>query len=335
MLLARDVVHIIDKLEIQERLGACKACGLSDYSPFVFPLKDQKVMIISAMPSVQAMYKPLTSIRFFRRLCVALLGDGYLRRGTQCEKYLLEFCDGGLYWTHYRKCFDPRLKDISKVDDACARTYLADEVEALRPKLKLIVVLGDAIAERVRAITGRCGIETLYMPFPTADNADKFADIRQKIVPHLKHMRSIGMLDLPDRLPDESGESSGLGTHLSFAIKALERALRWKRMNVSSVEDLWYKNLVVPNMRRCSKLVSACSYSENQIKVALHEHCLETGRPTRRIEREWRQLRLHQTPGKRLFCGRRMQVGGTETPSFPRPTGFRLTGTTGNPTFSH
>lgn len=250
-------------------------------------------MLISAAPSIQAMYRPLTSVRFFRRICLALFGDRHLSDEEQCEKYLLELCAEGIYWTHYRKCYDPSVVDFSALTDACAGRYLAAETEALRPKL--IVVLGDGILDKVDALTRGYGAEVISKPFPTADNAEVLEDVRRKIAPYLKHVSS-GFVGGGQKSTfiDASGGSSGLRTHLPFEQSALLRALGWQTEDVSNatIEGLWYRNLVVPNMQRCSKLVSIYSFAENQINVLLHEHFIATHRDPMEIDRSIRKALL-------------------------------------------
>lgn len=256
-----------------KRFENCDFCG-GDYLPLVFPMRDQKVMLISAAPSLQAVYKPLTSVRFFRRVCFALFGDKYLREKTQCEKYLLEFYDGGIYWTHYRKCYDPRLGNLSLVDDVCAKRYLADEVRTLKPEL--IIVLGSEIEEKVRAIIPRGKTDPIYMPFPDAYNAADFEEVRKKLRPYLKHVKKSGFTykSVIDRYVDESGQTRGQLAHLRFELGALERMFDGTTVDVSDnrIESLWYRNIVVPNMQRCAKLVSVYSFAENQIKTLLYEN---------------------------------------------------------------
>ena len=286
----------MNRNQLAQALEDCAWCGRTAYLPFTFPLKNQEVMLISANPSLQAVYKPLPSVRFFRRVCFALFGDKYLREETKCEKYLLEFCDGGIYWTHYRKCYDPSLKDYSLIDDTCAKRYLAHEVPALK-NLKLIIVLGDEIAEKVKAQTGALArarnIETIYKPFPNPRNAALFEEVREKLGPYLKHVRSgFTHRSAVDKYVDESGETRGHQAHLRFELGALEKVLDGTPVDVSDnrVESLWYKNLVVPNMRRCSMLVSVYSFVENQIKTLLYECDTEHGRKLISMGRSSRSL---------------------------------------------
>jgi len=153
----------------------CNECHSGVYTPFYFPMKDQEVMVITAVPSMQAMYKPLTSIRFFRRLCLALFGDKNLREKGSCENYLHEFCGGNIYWTHYYKCFSPFLTDFSKISDVCANTYLKKEIHVLNPKQ--IFVFGDAIREKEAHLVGDKINRCIFKPFPDTGTEEIFDEL--------------------------------------------------------------------------------------------------------------------------------------------------------------
>jgi hypothetical protein len=279
----------MDASDLTRCIESCQDCHGGAYVPFFFRLERQPVMLISAMPAVDAMYKPLTSIHFFRRVCAALFGDKHLHDSTQADRYLREFCDGGIYWTHYRKCHDSRVTDFSKLDDRCAHKYLAREVEVQQPQL--VVVLGDEIADKIRAIIQSYQIEAIYKPFPRADNAGQFEDVRTRIAPYLKYVEveqvtGDGAATADDPFEGVLGQSVGL----LFEHKALEAALGWRSVDEEDVEALWYRNVVVPNMVRWTKIVNVCSFAESQIKVALYEHELQTGESLGSIRRRFRAI---------------------------------------------
>ncbi|MGE5580205.1 MAG: hypothetical protein ACM3WU_09205 [Bacillota bacterium] len=172
----------MDGREITKRIGSCRLCHGGAYVPFFFPLKKQPIMLISAMPSVDAMYRPLYSIRFFREVCLALFGYRYLAEEPDCEKYLLEFCDGNIYWTHHRKCYDPALDDLSDVDDRCATEHLANEVDALRPKI-ILIVGNESTRRKVRRHVQSDTALVIEKPFPDGTNTAEFEDVRETIAP--------------------------------------------------------------------------------------------------------------------------------------------------------
>lgn len=253
----------------------CSKCHSGVYAPFYFPMKEQEVMVISAAPSMQAMYKPLTSIRFFRRLCFALFGDKYLREKERCEKYLHEFCGGNIYWTHYYKCFSPSLTDFTKISDVCANTYLRNEIDALKPKL--ILVFGDEIREKVKLIVGANINKCIFKPFPDTGTEEIFDEVKEKIATHLKFVKKTGFANKAVyKLQDSNIQ--GNEVHLRFEFAAFEKMYEEKPLHTSpeSIEEIWHKNLVVPNMKRYSKLVSAYTFIENQIQVFLLDYMART-----------------------------------------------------------
>lgn len=258
----------MDGTEMTRRIGACRLCHGGAYIPFFFPLKKQPIMLVSAMPSVDATYRPLYSIRFFREVCLALFGYRYLAEEPECEKYLLEFCDGSIYWTHHRKCHDPALNDLSNVDNRCAAEHLANEVDALRPKI-ILVVGNESTRRKVRRYVQSDTALVIEKPFPDGKNTAEFDDVRKTIAPYLNHVtiQRTGPGLAGDR------EVQGLPASLSFELAALAIAFDWRAIDADegSIESLWYRNIVVPNMQRCAKLVSVFSFIESQIEVLLSE----------------------------------------------------------------
>ena len=113
----KEITAVEQEQILYNKILCCNGCSQTAYMPFCFPIHNQPVMIVSAIPSLQAMYKPLSSIRFFRNLCYALLGDVVLRDKTRAGYYLREFCDsnGCIYWTHYRKCYQPELNSFDEL----------------------------------------------------------------------------------------------------------------------------------------------------------------------------------------------------------------------------
>jgi len=277
----------LKKPEIMNRIANCTQCGQSSGTPFFFPMADQEVMLISAVPSLQALYKPLPSIRFFRNICFTLFGDKYLREKTQCEKLLLEFCDGNIYWTHYHKCFMPGMVDYTVVDDTCAQQYLLEEIRILKPKL--IIVLGEPIQEKVHSLIGDYATHCLFKPFPNGRNAEEFADVREILARYLRHVK-IGFAynDSIRRYEDEDDMITRHETHLRFELSAFEKMMvGGGDISPVNISDIWHKSLVVPNMQRCAKLVSTYSFIENQIKVFLQDFFATNGQYT--ILRNFRQ----------------------------------------------
>jgi len=70
----------------------------------------------------------------------------------------------------------------------------------------------------------------------------------------------------------------GNEVHLSFEFAAFEKMFQEKLLNtpLESIEEIWHRNLVVPNIKRYSKLVSAYSFIENQVQVFLLDYMART-----------------------------------------------------------
>lgn len=253
----------------------CDLCHSGIYTPFFFPIKNQEVMVITAAPSMQAMYKPLTSIRFFRKLCFALFGDKYLREKNLCDRYLLEFCEGNIYWTHYYKCYSPGLTDFSQISDICANKYLRTEIELLKPKL--IIVFGDDIREKIRTLIGNRSCRCIFKPFPDTGDEEIFNEVRDKLKPFLKCVKKTGFA-FRSTYNLQDNDLQGNEVHLRFEFNAFEKMFNEQELEIptTTVEDLWHRNLVVPNMKRYTKLVSAFAFIENQIKVFLLDYMART-----------------------------------------------------------
>lgn len=272
---------------ITRQIKNCTACAQSVNTPFCFPMHDQPIMLISAAPSMQAMYKPLYSIRFFRIFCLSLFGDKYLREAGQAERYIREFCDGNIYWTHYRKCYQPDLKNFDALDDYCANRYLNAEMATLKKNLKLVIVLGgDTIHQRVLAAAPPEVRELMcFKPFPSAKTIESFDDIRRLLGDHLKYIKKnkIGFVykDGASRYIEELALAEGNEVHLRFEQEAFNKMMSDEALSLDgSIEAVWHKNLVVPNMRRCAKLVQTASFIENQIKVQMSDYFNSTGNYT-------------------------------------------------------
>lgn len=254
-------------------ISSCKRCSHCG-TPFHFNLHGQKVMVISAMPSLQAEYKPLPSIRFFRHLCIALFGDKYLREKHVCDAYIREFCDkdGNIYWTHYKKCYSAELAgNLANIDDTCASVYLKREVQALNPEI--IIVLGNEIRDKVARVLRGCSAEIIYKPFPQRGDEVIFDEVRSALSSKLKYVKKIGFA-YNGALLDYSQELEGHAVHLQFEREAF--AQLWHPDDTPTeghtFDALWRKNIVVPNTRRSYILMMTYAYCESQIKTLLYDY---------------------------------------------------------------
>lgn len=267
---------------IAGRIAACRDCPRAARTPFSFPMDNQPVMLISAAPSMQAMYKPLYSIRFFRSLCLALFGDKYLRERGEAWRYLHEFCGGNIYWTHFCKCYQPELESFDEIDTYCAEQFLYEEFVELKRNLKLIIVLGEAIHEKVKALAPPELLPIMrFMPFPSPETIGQFEGVSRELGRHLKDLKGkTGFVykDGASRYTEESSTLDKHDVHLRFEQKAFVKMLSDEEPTLDgSIEDVWHKNLVVPNRRRCAKLVQVFSFVETQIKIQMHDYFYATG----------------------------------------------------------
>ncbi|MGI6162721.1 MAG: hypothetical protein ACOYEQ_02185 [Bacillota bacterium] len=165
-----------------------------------------------------------------------------------------KFCDGNIYWTHYRKCFDPDLDDLANVDNYCAKAHLAKEVASLEPKI-IIIVGNQAVRKKIKGFIQNTRALVIEKPFPDGKNITEFADVRKIIAPHLKYVKIdlSGSTDSASECIDEQkSKLRGLPVSLSFELNALEIAFGWRETDASdrSIEGLWYRNIVVPNLQR-------------------------------------------------------------------------------------
>lgn len=135
----------MNKNELFEKINKCNKCDLKYGSePFHFPIRNQRVMLITACPSIQAVHRPLTSIRFFRQVSVALNGD----KGISIEA--VKAINDLIYWTHLHKCcYSEVLKanNFSNLPNNCTDSFIKEEIEILKPEI--IIIFGGAVADRL------------------------------------------------------------------------------------------------------------------------------------------------------------------------------------------
>lgn len=258
--------------DISTKIRNCKDCmNRLGEAPFYFEIDNQPIMVITAAPSLQAIYKPLPSIRFFRHLCIALFGDKYLKEANFSEKYLQEFCEGNIYWTHYRKCFSPEYSNnLETIDNKCAEKFLQSEINILKPRL--IIVFGNEIKEKVSKFIDNAKYKCIYVPFPKSGFESEYDGIRNEIQKYLKYVKKTGISNNAEKV-DLSNNLKEHEVHLRFERDAFIKMYNGEPIDLSSgnIDAIWHKNLVIPNMKRSIKLVAAYSFCENQIKVFLYD----------------------------------------------------------------
>lgn len=257
------------KYEISQELRKpCDHCNSEGYTPFFFPIENQEVMIITAVPSMQAMYKPLTSIRFFRKLCIALFGDKYLG-----EDYIKEFCGGNIYWTHYYKCYKPACNDYGALPNDCEKRYLTREIKALKPKL--IIVFGKEIEKKLKnKIAHNSNAKVIFKPFPETGAENEYNDLKSVMKPYIKFMSKDSTDNfLTNKYSYDVDNSSVKHTvHLKFELNAfIHHINNSSLLDITNIEELWYQKLLRPNMEMYQNVVLTYSFVENQIKTFLQD----------------------------------------------------------------
>ncbi|NLN06655.1 MAG: hypothetical protein GX167_03445 [Firmicutes bacterium] len=144
-------------------------------------------------------------------------------------------------------------------------------------KPKLIIVFGDSIREKVKSLIGKRNCECIYKPFPNVGDEEIYEEVRYKLKPYLKYVKETGFAS-KGTYNLEGNALRGNAVHLRFEYKAFAKMFNEQNQETpaSSVEDLWHRNLVVPNMRRYTKLIYAFSFIENQIRVFLLDYVART-----------------------------------------------------------
>lgn len=262
------------KTILYDKIKNCNKCNRGEYTPFCFELKSQKVAVITARPSIQAEYKPLHSIRFFRKMCIALFGDANIS-----VEYLKAFSSGNIYWTHYYKCYNQDNSSFCNIPDICAKEYLKKEIELLTPEV--IVVFGDEIQLQVKDALKGLNIQTIiYKPFPQKGNESIYDDVRHIVRNYVDFMDCTGN-NISTRYSYPPDNSNGMDVHMKFEVGALEQILSGKTASETyNIEEVWYRKVVIPNMEMYEKVILTYSFIENQVKTSLFNYILRTGNCT-------------------------------------------------------
>ena len=267
------------KDELFKKIYSCRDC---DYkygkNPFFFPMKEQKVMLITACPSIQAMFRPLTSIRFFRTICVALFGDANIS-----PEYIKTLHDE-IYWTHLHKCYNEealRSGDFTRIPNKCMDVYIDQEAELLKPEIT--IAFGKEVAKRlfqldlkedIAIIEGqpKWSSKVFLADFPKT-GAEKNLD---KIRDSLSQMRGFEFMKRHENgnwttSPDKQRQdvSKGLSVNLNFERETIEQL---KLIPHDQSNDIsWLENVVLPNIKNSETLARLHFFIEDQVKTMLNE----------------------------------------------------------------
>lgn len=273
----------MNKIELFYKIKSCQECMFKyGETPFFFPMKEQKVMLITACPSIQAMFRPLTSIRFFRTISIALFGDANI-----CPDYIRAIHDE-IYWTHMHKCYNEEaLKsgNFSKIPDKCMNTYIETEVSLLQPKI--IIAFGKVVAERLfkqelsddmEVLKDTCvecskwNARVFVTDFPETGVENRF-DIVRNVLSEMQ------CFDFMKRHKDGSWISAlsnheqsiarGLRVNLDFERRTVEQLMLNQTDN--STDNPWLENVVLPNMKNCNTVAKLEFFIEDQVRTMLME----------------------------------------------------------------
>lgn len=302
---------IYSKAKLAEELKSCELCkNKYGLAPFFFPMENQEVMLITACPSFQAVYKPLTSVRFFRTLCIALFGEHGIS-----EEAIMQFQTGGnIYWTHYHKCYyEDFFKDrqYKRLPDTCYKHYISEEIRLLSPKL--IIVLGKTTVQKMLKYTlkkdevisfDKDGAKYVYTDFPDTGDEERFEQVRSYLKQYITFSRNKPYNIFTPRTVNARAPKHTV--HLDFELeavikyaKSLGTENKGNRNNVDVIktsDQLWYEQIIVPNLKRYSITTFCYLFMENQIKTFLFDVFSEHNNST---ENTWRIIeRFRKSNGR-------------------------------------
>lgn len=269
----------------------CNSCENS--TPFYFPIKTQKIMLLTACPSIQTIRNSLLSVRFLRQIIYALFGEeGFSEKGLW---HILD--KKGIYWTHFNKCYNPifyklneqgYILDSSDLSMECAEKYLANEINNLET-LKMIIVMGKATRECFEAFLNKFDNQikrkpsVRYIDFPKDAENSEYNILRQEIAKILNIPQSKSNFDKNELISKTTGPMVGR----SIEIKALNRLPGLDTYSyVADCDDgtinlegsfnrldkLWIENVMNPLYMRNMVFSKCWTALEKGIKDFLHSH---------------------------------------------------------------
>lgn len=258
----------------------CDICGRNKYgkTPFVFPYRNQNVMLITVCPSLQAMHRPITSVRFFRQLIEALYGE------KNVSLDVVEDFFSSIYWTHYRKCYVENASvggDYRNINNVCYNRYLMQEINILKPKK--IIIIGSWLAKKILKEDlsldsinklnneviklAKWDAEIMVTDFPAVGNIDRFNELQQFLYKSGKREKkeiNTSKFNLEDLRNNYH--------HLSFDLGVLNRYIENFDLNTSQMVldgNIWQERVIIPNKINSMKIVEMHNFIEDQIKTYL------------------------------------------------------------------
>lgn len=263
-----------DKIsEINDSLVSCSKCDRQIKNPRPFYFAEYnincKVVLITLTPSIQAIYRPLFSTRFFRILCLALFGAYPERRD-----FVEIFNSGEIFWTHLQKCYT---EDLNKSAlDKCANYYIEKELTAINPAL--VIVLGEKtktfIKKQAYYNQNQSRFEWCFERFPKTGMEDTFLLIRNQLSNYIK---GIDVEPIPDNFIPTTGIDieEKIAKHAAFELEGIKR---WINQVYSEgilkeeadYDSMWFNKYVIPYFTSHVLISLACSYFEEHIKMLLY-----------------------------------------------------------------
>ncbi len=267
------------RVKLHNELKNCNKCEYrTETSPFVFRMNESnKVMLVTMAPGFQAVYRPLTSIRFFRILCLALYGPN-----RDVKSVVQSIVHQDIYWTHYHKCYFMRTDSYPKdVPDTCREIYLAREIDILKPEL--IVVMVSEVSKRIlkqvpekgKLLEGEFkGRPVISVNFPKTGTEAEYIELRKRLK---KYIPIVNFSAVPENMLTLSlGTVNTIAKHAEFEFKGLQSY--WDNLvelysleeeASDRIDELWYKKIIIPRWVGYSFIALCYSVIEDQLKSAL------------------------------------------------------------------
>lgn len=297
------------RVKLFNELKNCKKCEYStETSPFVFRMDEsKKVMLITLAPGFQAVYRPLTSVRFFRLLCLALYGPN--RTVTDVVNSIVH---DDIYWTHFHKCYFERTGSYPEdVPNICREFYLEREVDLLKPELILIMVaevskrLLNKIPEKGKLLESVFKDRpVLSVNFPLTGIEAEYLELRKRLKKHIPFVDDSAVPE--DMLITGPGTENTIAKHAEFELEGLRSywnslvsMYSWDKGTLGKVDDLWFKQIIIPRWLGYSFITLCYSVIEDQLKSALMFECTHAEITNRQMNELLDRLPLEN---KRLYA---------------------------------
>lgn len=266
-------------------LRNCRKCEYrTETSSFVFKMNDsKKVMLITLATGFQAVYRPLTSVKFFRLLCLALYGPN--RNVTAVVESVVH---KDIYWTHYHKCYFKRTSAYpDDVPNICREHYLEREIDLLRPEL--ILIMTPEVSKRLlNRVPGKGELlvsefkerPVLSVNFPLTGTEKEYLELRKRLK---KHISIVDCLAVPkDMLTVSLGTDNTIAMHAEFELEglhsywhSLKEIYSFDEEKIHRVDDQWYKQIIIPRWLGYSFVTLCYSVIEDQLKSTLMFECAD------------------------------------------------------------